>query len=162
MQHKIIFIRLWNLLKSICYHEKLTYPIPWSSSSHRVWLSLTNDISLQVLRKHGFRPTEQELTAMIRNVDKSTGDGGIDFEEFIELMVKHGSNIDEDIVHSFNVFDRNGDGLITEDELHITMNNLGEPMNEDEVKAMIAEADLDGDGKINLREFKLLMDSKAI
>ena len=144
-------------------HEKFTATACiWNSTSHRLWLSLTNDISLQVLRKHGFRPTEQEVTAMIRNVDKSTGDGGIDFEEFIELMVKHGSNIDEDIVHSFNVFDRNGDGLITEDELHITMNNLGEPMNEDEVKAMIAEADLDGDGKINLREFKLLMDSKAI
>ena len=40
------------------------------------------------------------------------------------------------------------------------MNNLGEPMNEDDVKAMIAEADLDGDGKINLKEFKLLMESK--
>ena len=115
---------------------------------------------MKVLRKHGFRPSEKELNAMIKNVDKSSGDGGIDFEEFIELMVKHGSNIDEDIVHSFNVFDRNGDGLITEDELHVTMNNLGEPMNEDEVKAMINEADLDGDGKINLREFKLLMDSK--
>ena len=99
---------------------------------------------------------------MIRNVDKSSGDGGIDFAEFIELMVKHGSNIDEDIVHSFNVFDRNGDGLITEDELHITMNNLGEPMNEDEVKAMIAEADLDGDGKINFKEFQILMESKAM
>ena len=126
-------------------------------------ITMLNDFFFinKVLRKHGFRPTENELTGMIRNVDKGSGDGGIDFEEFIELMVKHGSNIDEDILHSFNVFDRNGDGLITEDELHVTMNNLGEPMNENEVKAMIAEADLDGDGKINLREFKILMDSKA-
>ena len=99
---------------------------------------------------------------MIKNVDKNAGDNGIDFEEFIELMVKHGSNIDENIAQSFRMFDRDGDGLITEDELHITMEKLGEPMNEDEVKAMIAEADLDGDGKINLREFKILMDSKAV
>ena len=99
---------------------------------------------------------------MIRNVDKNSGDGGIDFEEFIELMVKHGSNIDEDIAQSFKVFDRDGDGLITEDELQVTMNNLGDPMNEVEVKAMIAEADLDGDGKINFREFQRLMDNKAI
>ena len=96
---------------------------------------------------------------IIRNVDKNAGDGGIDFEEFIELMVAHGSNIDEDIAQSFKVFDRDGDGLITEDELQITMNNLGEPMNEHQVKAMIAEADLDGDGKINLREFQKLMDN---
>ena len=107
-------------------------------------------------------PSEKELNAMIKNVDKNSSDGGINFEEFIELMVKHGSNIDEDIAESFKVFDRDGDGLITEDELHITMNNLGEPMNEDEVKAMIAEADLDGDGKINFKEFQLLMDSKAL
>ena len=99
---------------------------------------------------------------MFKNVDKNSSDSGIDFEEFIELMVKHGSNIEEDIAESFKVFDRDGDGLITEDELHITMNNLGEPMNEDEVKAMIAEADLDGDGKINFKEFQLLMDSKAL
>ena len=57
------------------------------------------------------------------------------------------------------MFDRDGDGLITEDELRITMNNLGEPMNENEVKAMIAEADLDGDGKINFKEFQKLMDN---
>ena len=99
---------------------------------------------------------------MIKNVDKTAGDGGIDFEEFIELMVKYGSNIDENIAQSFKVFDRDGDGLITEDELHITMQKLGEPMNEDEVKAMIAEADLDGDGKINFKEFQILMESKEL
>ena len=115
------------------------------------------------MRKHGFDPSEKELKAMIKNVDdKSTSEGGIDFDEFIELMVKHGSNIDQEIAESFKVFDRNGDGLITEDELQVTMNNLGEPMNEIEVKAMINEADLDGDGKINFREFQLLMDKKEI
>lgn len=42
------------------------------------------------------------------------------------------------------------------------MNSLGEPMNEKEVKAMIAEADLDGDGKINFKEFQILMDNKEL
>ena len=98
---------------------------------------------------------------MIKKVDdKNQGDGRIDFEEFIDLMVKHGTNIDVEIAESFKVFDRNGDGLITEDELQITMNNLGEPMDNVEVKAMIDEADLDGDGKINFKEFQLLMDKK--
>ena len=53
-------------------------------------------------------------------------------------------------------------GLITEEELQTTMNSLGEPMNEKEVKAMIAEADLDGDGKINFKEFQILMDNKEL
>ena len=102
---------------------------------------------------------------MIKNVDKNKNkheEGGIDFEEFIELLVNHGHNIEEDIAHSFQMFDIDGDGLITEDELQTTMNNLGEPMNEIEVKAMIAEADLDGDGKINFKEFQTLMDNKEL
>ena len=118
---------------------------------------------VQVLRKHGFRPSERELESMLKSVDKNSHDsGGIDFDEFIELLVNHGRNIDEDIAKSFSVFDIDGDGLITEDELQTTMNSLGEPMNEKEVKAMIAEADLDGDGKINFKEFQILMDNKEL
>ena len=99
---------------------------------------------------------------MINNVGQNNQEGGIDFEEFIELLVNHGRNIEEDIEKSFKVFDIDGDGLITKDELQTTMNSLGEPMNEVEVKAMIAEADLDGDGKINFKEFKILMDNKEL
>jgi len=60
-------------------------------------------------------------------------------------------------INPIQVFDRDGDGLISEEELRLTMNNLGEPLTEAEVKSMIAEADLDGDGKINFQEFSRLM-----
>ena len=90
-----------------------------------------------------------------------------------------GSNADEDAAHAFKVFDRDGDGLITAEELRLyflalffpvskyfpsrlTMNNLGEPLTEAELTAMIAEADTDGDGKINFEEFKNLMANKAL
>ena len=44
----------------------------------------------------------------------------------------------------------------------LTMNNLGEPLTEAELNAMIAEADTDGDGKINFEEFKNLMANKTL
>ena len=37
------------------------------------------------------------------------------------------------------------------------MNNLGEPLTDREVRSMIEEADLDGDGRINFHEFQRLM-----
>merc|ERR1712223_1622218 len=104
-------------------------------------MGITTDELGKVLRKHGFRPSEEKMK------------GGIDFNEFIAMMTRQGSNVDEDIAHSFRVFDRDSDGLITKEELMITMNNLGEPLSEEEVITMIEEADLDGDGKINFVEF---------
>jgi len=115
----------------------------------------------KVMRTHGFNPTEEDLKDMIRNVDTNSN-GAIDFNEFIEMMVKRGNNVEEDVAHAFKVFDRDGDGLITAEELRLTMNNLGEPITEEEVKAMIAEADIDGDGKINFVEFKSLIANKAL
>lgn len=115
----------------------------------------------KVMRTHGFNPSEEDLRDMIRNVDKNAN-GAIDFNEFIEMMLKQGSNADEDAAHAFKVFDRDGDGLITAEELRLTMNNLGEPLTEAELTAMIAEADTDGDGKINFEEFKNLMANKAL
>ena len=45
-------------------------------------------------------------------------------------MIKQVNNVDEDAAHAFKVFDRYGDGLITAEELRLTMINLGEPLTE--------------------------------
>ena len=47
------------------------------------------------------------------------------------------------------VFDINGDGLIDERELKSTMQNLGERVTSEDIKAMIRAADRNGDGKID-------------
>ena len=41
----------------------------------------------RVMRNHGLNPTNDELKDMIRNVDKNSN-GAIDFNEFIEMMVR--------------------------------------------------------------------------
>ena len=57
------------------------------------------------MRTHGFNPTEEDLKDMIRNVDTNSN-GAIDFNEFIDMMVKRGNNVEEDVAHAFKVFDR--------------------------------------------------------
>lgn len=41
------------------------------------------------------------------------------------------------------------------------MRVLGEPLSDTELKEMIVEADLDGDGKINFNEFQILMENNS-
>ena len=58
---------------------------------------------------------------------------------------------------AFAVFDVDKDGYITKSELRQVMNRLGENLTDKQLDAMVKEADKDGDGKINAKEFKALM-----
>ncbi|KAH8025819.1 hypothetical protein HPB51_012141 [Rhipicephalus microplus] len=113
-----------------------------------------------VMRALGQNPTEAELKDMIAEVD-TDGDGTVDFPEFLALMTKKGRSADteEEIREAFKVFDRDGNGFITAAELRHVMTTLGEKLTEEEVDAMIREADTDGDGQINYEEFVALITS---
>lgn len=80
-----------------------------------------------------------------------TGNGTVDFPEFLTMMSKQMSSRDtaDEIREAFRVFDKDGNGFISVAELRHIMGNLGEKMPEEEVEEMIQEADIDGDGQVN-------------
>jgi Ca2+-binding EF-hand superfamily protein len=55
------------------------------------------------------------------------------------------------------VFDKNSDGKICAAELTEVMKSLGEELTPSEIAKMMREADIDGDGVINIEEFKKLL-----
>lgn len=61
------------------------------------------------------------------------------------------------IVLHQQVFDHDGNGYIDRHELKSTMLRLGEELSDQDVDAMVALADTDGDGRINFDEFKQMM-----
>ncbi|EGW04881.1 Calmodulin [Cricetulus griseus] len=80
-----------------------------------------------------------------------SGNGTIDFPEFLTMMARKMKDTDseEEIREAFRVFDKDGNGYISAAELRHVMTNLGEKLTDEEVDEMIREADIDGDGQVN-------------
>ena len=113
------------------------------------------------MKSLGENPTVEELNNMIREGD-ADGNGTIDFAEFLSMMARP---VEDDETHkqveeAFNVFDGDGDSLISAAELQHVMTNLCEKLTYDEADDLIREADVDGDGAINYAEFYKMMMSK--
>jgi len=120
--------------------------------------SITSKELGEVMKNLGQTPTEDDLKDLVNEVD-GDGDGTIDFEEFVIMMSKT-INIEEsgeEFREVFDLFDKNGDGKISAQELGEVMKTLGEDLSEEEVNNMIREGDINGDGEIDYEEFKLMM-----
>ncbi|KAL6634701.1 hypothetical protein ACP70R_027372 [Stipagrostis hirtigluma subsp. patula] len=139
------------------------------------------ELALSLERVLGAPVPEDELSATIARID-ANGDGCVDMDEFGDLydavMHRRGGDGDAngaeegedeeaaeeaDMREAFNVFDRNGDGFITVDELRAVLAALGIRQGQggaatlDDCGRMIGQVDRDGDGRVDFAEFKQMM-----
>ncbi|PRD23599.1 UNVERIFIED_CONTAM: Eip63F-1 [Trichonephila clavipes] len=64
----------------------------------------------------------------------------------------------EDLLAAFRVFDKDGNGYITKDELKMAMDLIDESVTEAQLDDMLKATDIDHDGRINYEEFvKILL-----
>ena len=120
--------------------------------------TITTKELLPVLRSIGQNPTEDEILNLVIEYDVN-GDGTIDFEEFLEMMIKHSKDIDQtlEIKEAFKIFDRDGNGYIDAKELKHVVTRMGHVLTAAEADEFMKEADLDGDGKLDYNEFMKMM-----
>ena len=90
-----------------------------------------------------------ELAQMIEKIDVN-GNVSLDIDEFGALYksIVEERDDEEDMREAFNVFDQNGDGFITVDELRPVLASLGlkQGRTMEDCKRMIMKVDGDGDG----------------
>lgn len=120
---------------------------------------ITADELHTVMVSLGEDPTESEVQEMIYEVDQE-GKGSINFQEFAVMMSRKSEmpqDEDEDIKAAFLVFDKNGDGFVTSEEMHEVLSKFDLSTPIEEIEEMIKGVDADGDGMLSFEEFTNLM-----
>eukprot|EP00746_Dinoflagellata_sp_MGD_P103273 gnl/MRDRNA2_/MRDRNA2_42680_c0_seq1.p1 gnl/MRDRNA2_/MRDRNA2_42680_c0~~gnl/MRDRNA2_/MRDRNA2_42680_c0_seq1.p1 ORF type:complete len:552 (+),score=116.54 gnl/MRDRNA2_/MRDRNA2_42680_c0_seq1:125-1780(+) len=118
------------------------------------------------IQKMGIEDTELKslLNKIMQDVD-SSGSGAIDYSEFLAAALDQHHYIQEEVCWSaFRVFDVDGNGKITKDELAEIMSGahgkqLEQTFDVDhaEIEKVMVEVDKDGDEKIDFEEFLFMM-----
>jgi len=100
----------------------------------------------------------------LQHVD-SDGSGFVDYTEFLAATIDEKRHLQEAACWAaFQIFDIDGDGKITKDEMAVLLScgragNLAESLVADraEIEQAVAEADLDGDERLDFEEFQALL-----
>lgn len=85
----------------------------------------------------------------------------ISYNDFCDIMRKEKPLDKEAMLKAFKCIDTNGDGFITHDELFRLLTKQGERMTKSEVQAILDDADVNNDGKLDYNEFAALLVTTA-
>ena len=105
------------------------------------------------MRSLGQNPTEAELQEIINEIDAERK-GTVEFFEFVNIMEKKIENVEdeEEILSAFRIFDNDGSGLISAEELREALTSLGEKLTQEEVDDLFSEAEIGEDGLFNYHD----------
>ena len=90
---------------------------------------LSEEELLPALQSIGFNPSKADIKRLIDAADNDN-DGMIDYanQEFVALLEELEDEPYNQVLEAFEYLDKDGDGIITADELRALVSNHGDPM----------------------------------
>jgi Ca2+-binding EF-hand superfamily protein len=106
----------------------------------------------KLLRAVGFNPLPGEIEDMVEDI----GATNFDFECFMYIVYHHARAVDpeQDLVKSFRVFDKKGEGKLSTKLVRQILKHLKQPFTDDEIDELFVQADITrADQYIEYEEF---------
>lgn len=127
----------WNTFSYVCRSPHSSRPFVLIHSAHLISLPCepaeTTEVSLRTIRYEEITSLYFCSDGFLSLASSVTGNGEIDFNEFLSMMASKITSQEDEIVECFQVFDRNGSGSIENFELKEVMESLGELLTQEEV-----------------------------
>lgn len=128
------------------------------------------------------KPKDKDISEIFNNINDKKG-GQVDFNGFLDALhtaidkvrkqhikdnkdrkksqVQTFNELTEDQINdireAFSMFDQDGDGTISTEELRLVMTNLGQTVSDGDIKEMLGDIDTDAEGNLDFESFKKIM-----
>jgi len=105
------------------------------------------------VRSVGLNPTEPELKDMVNDVNAKGGK--VDVQNLCQVIahrMPQQKTSPDDLRDAFEVFDRQGNGMVYVSDLKHSLTTLGERLTDEELDELVRECDQDGEGQVNFED----------
>jgi len=112
------------------------------------------------LKAFGFKIKKVDLLNLLEKYDIERNDNKLSWDDFMQLMTEKFSERDprEEAILAFDLFDEEKKGKINLKNLKKAVKEINENLDEDELKAIIEEFDMEKDGYITKADFLKVLD----
>ncbi|GBG89801.1 hypothetical protein CBR_g49652 [Chara braunii] len=109
-----------------------------------------------IMKSMGVKASDADVEALVKEADADDSHS-VEWNEFIRLMERQlkamAMSTEQQLLESFKIFDKSGDGKITAKEVREVLVSMGERVTGKDVDELMKMADVDGDGYVDFKEF---------
>ena len=116
---------------------------------------------LKTLAKNQIRLPESSAKDILDSYNNNNNENETDItmKDFISLINKRMKNVEseEELMEMFKIFDKKGTGKVSSGDIRSVLDDIDEPISQQELEELMSNWDRDKDGFLDFSEFKEMM-----
>ena len=114
---------------------------------------------LKILAKNQIRLPESSAKKLLDNYNNNENETDVSMKDFISLINTRMKKVEseEELVEMFKIFDKKGTGKVSSGDIRAVLDDIDEPISQQELEDLMLNWDKDKDGFLNYFEFKEMM-----